>query len=175
MSASATAVSTGKGHCGKTVHHSVPFCRAVSSDGLCGHAESGRTLTKTISCCHKLPGVSAQNAQFYSKSEDADVETMATGLRALHSKRRSVTQQTSARYTANDDSFANITLLANPVPLDAPTYSCACTPNNEDAQLLRPGPLFFHKSTNNAQKTRSQLPAGKGEDQPPLVNSPQRL
>ena len=49
MSASATAVSTGKGHCGKTVHHSVPFCRAVSSDGLCGHAESGRTLTKTIS------------------------------------------------------------------------------------------------------------------------------
>ena len=126
-------------------------------------------------CCHKLPGVSAQDAQFYSESEDADVETMATGFGALNSKRQGVEQRTSGRYTAHDNSFANITLLANLVPLDAPTYSCACTPNNEHAQLLRPDPLFIHKSTNNAQKTRSQLADGKGKDQPPLVNSHQRL
>jgi hypothetical protein len=52
-------------------------------------------------CCRKLPGVSAQNAQFYGKSEDADVETMATGFGALNSKRQGVEQRTSGRRIAN--------------------------------------------------------------------------
>jgi hypothetical protein len=95
-------------------------------------------------CCHKVPGVNAQRAQFYNKSDNADVEAMATGFRALNSKRQGVTQQTSRRYTTNDNSFANTTPLANPVLLDAPTYSCECTPNNEDAQVLRPDPLVIH-------------------------------